>query len=215
MASSTLDWIVDRLADKKEIASTSIVGTGLLNIVRKDGPPLSVTASPLNAFGLNDVKMILQSNDADFVLHTFKDPFIDGSVYSYLDSERKVIGGFSDFFRVLNQEDNWPYLPKEVRFIVRGLEQHTKVSSVQRLDNKRYEISRYGLETVTIIALYDYDLSVESIRDAVDNFGSFDAVLKANPNGRISSSAVELADSREIKVFKWGELLGKLNHKWT
>jgi hypothetical protein len=102
-----------------------------------------------------------------------------------------------------------------VHFITRGLEQHDKVLKVRRLDNKRYEISRIALETVVIIALNDYDLGVESIRNAVSEFEKFDAVLKSNPNGSITSSALKLADSREIKTFKWGELMGKLNLKWN
>jgi hypothetical protein len=40
-------------------------------------------------------------------------------------------------------------------------------------------------------------------------------VLKSNPNGNITTAAEELADSLELKIFTWGELLGKLNAKWN
>jgi hypothetical protein len=211
---SPFDWIIEKLEDEEKVESTNISSENLLNIVRTGGPNLSVTKTSLEIIKIEDIKAILSVQKADFILHTFKEPFIYGDVFDYLDSKQKVLGGFGDLLKIAGEDQNWPYLPSNVHFIVRGLEQHTKVRSVRRLDNKRYEISRHGLETVSIIALDDYDLGIESIRNAVDKFEKFDAVFKANPNGRITSNAIELADSREIKVFTWRELLGKLNVKW-
>lgn len=212
---SPFEWLVETLANNENVVSTNIKSENLLTIERTDGPNLDVTKSTLNRFTTSDIKEILSIQSADFILHTQKEPFVDGNVFDYLDSREIVLGGFGDLTRVVNQGHNFPYLPPDVRFIFRGLKQHTKVSNVRRLDNKRYEIERYGLETVIIIALNDYDLGVESIRAAVDEFDTFDAVLKSNPNGRITTSALELADSREIKAFKWGELMGQLNLKWN
>lgn len=212
---TTFEWILEKLEDDKSIASKEIVSDSLLRIKRKEGKSITITKTQLSNINLNDVQSILANQDADFILHTVKDPWIFGGAFEFLNRKRKVIGGFGDLFRVLGQDHNYPYLPSQVKFIVRGLEQHTKVSNVKRLDNKRYEIERYGLETVIIIAIDDYDIGVESIRSAVNDFDKFDAVLKSNPNGTITSSAVTLADSRELKVYKWGELLGILNKKWT
>lgn len=212
---SPFEWLVEKLADNDKVESTLISSENLLTIVRTEGSKLTVTKSALDSFSVSDIKDILKTQDAKFILHTAREPFVDGDVFDYLNSKKLVLGGFGDLTRVVNQGRNFPYLPPDVHFILRGLEQHTKVSSVRRLDNKRYEIERYGLETVTIIALNDYDLGIESIRSAVDEFNKFDAVLKSNPNGKITSTAIEFADAREIKVFKWGELLGKLNQKWN
>ncbi|MEE4247114.1 MAG: hypothetical protein V2I33_17005 [Kangiellaceae bacterium] len=212
---TTFEWILEKLEDDDSILSTEIVSDLLLRINRKEGESISITKSTLSNINLNAIKAILTNQDADFILHTIREPFINGSVFEYLNRKQKIIGGFGDLFRVLRQNKNYPYLPPQVGFIMRGLEQHTKVSNVRRLDNKRYEIERYGLETVIIIALDDYDIGIESVRSAVNDFDKFDAVLKSNPNGSITSSAVTLADSRELKVFKWGQLLGILNRKWN
>lgn len=215
MGQSPFEWIIGKLQNNSKIESTSIISENLLKIYRKNGLGLSVTKTILNRFEISDIKAILNNQKADFILHTSKEPFIKGEVFDYLNSEKVVLGGFGDLIRVVNQHNTWPYLPPDVHFITRGLEQHDKVLKVRRLDNKRYEISRIALETVVIIALNDYDLGVESIRNAVSEFEKFDAVLKSNPNGSITSSALKLADSREIKTFKWGELMGKLNVKWN
>jgi hypothetical protein len=208
------EWIEETLKEDRHIDSINIINENLLHIRKDNGILLRITKSSLNRYFLNDIKEILKENDVDFILHTSKEPFVDGSVIEYLDSKKKVLGGFGDVIRVVNQEHNWPYLPPDVKFIKRGLEQHTKVSNVRRLDHKRYEITRYGLETVVVIALDDYDLGIESIRSAAEEFDSFDAVLKSNPNGSITSSAIEHVNSRNIKVLKWGELMGKLNLRW-
>jgi len=215
MANTAFNWIIEKLGDNDKIKSTMVDNDGLLHIERVEGVPLRVINSPLEIFTYKDIKPLADINNVDFILHTFKEPYVNGDVFEYLGIKRKVLGGYGDLFRVLGQEFNYPYLPPEVKFIIRGLAQHTKVSNVRRLDDRRYEISRHGLETVIIVSLNDYDLGVESIRNAVDKYRTFDAVLKSNPNGRISTSALELSDSREIKVFKWGELLGKLNQKWN
>jgi hypothetical protein len=215
MAKSNFSWLIEKLKENKKVESTLLLNENILKVVRTGGEPLNICASSLNTFTLKETKELLEKYNADFILHTAREPFIHGSIFDYLDLKESVIGGYGDLFRVINQDYNWPYLPPSVHFITRGLKQHTKVNDVRRLDNKRYEISRHDLETVTIIALDDYDLGIESIRNAVDKYESFDAVLKSNPNGRISTTAIELADSRKIKVFKWGELLGKLNQKWN
>lgn len=211
---SPFEWIKEKLSENKRIESVDIVKENLLHIIRDNETLLRVAKSNLDRFYYKDIKEFLQNNEVDFILHTSKEPFVDGSVYDFLESKRKVLGGFGDLMRVVAQERNWPYYPPDVKFIKRGLEQHTKVTEVRRLDNKRYEVSRYGLETVIIIALNDYDLGIESIRSAADEFDEFDAVLKSNPNGKITTSAIEHVNSRNIKVLKWGELMGKLNLKW-
>lgn len=212
---SPFEWIIEKLNDDNKIESIDILSENLLQISKKDNSSFTVTKTNLNRFEVNDIIAILINQNANFILHTSKEPFINGDVFDYLNSKKIVLGGFGDLMRAVKQHNYWPYLPPDVYFITRGLEQHTKVSKVKRLDNKRYEISRHNLETVIIIALNDYDLGIESIRSAVSEFAKFDAILKSNPNGSITTSAIQLADSREIKTFKWGELMGKLNLKWN
>lgn len=209
------EWIREKLNGYASVGSTEIISSDVLRITRKEGEPLTVTTSDHVSFDVAKIRTILGKNDVDFILHTTKEPLITGDVFDYLEGEQKVLGGFGDVLSIVNQETNWPFYSKDVQFIMRGLRQHTKVSEVRRLDNKRYEITRHGLEPVTIIALYDYDLGIESIRDAIDKYRTFDAVLKANPNGQISTSGYELTESKKIRVLWWRELLGALNNKWT
>ena len=212
---SHYNWIIQQVKNNDKIESTMVDIGNILHVIRVEGPSLRLIKSSLEIFSYKDIKVLADQENIDFILHTCKEPYVSGDVFDYLDTRQKVLGGYADLFRILNQSSNYPYLPPEVKFIKRGLEQHTKVSKVRRLDNRRYEISRHGLDTVIVVALNDYDLGIESIRNAFDKYRTFDAVLKSNPNGRVTNSALELSDSIEVKIFKWGELLGKLNHKWN
>lgn len=214
MSKNRFNWLIERLEENSKIETADLLSDNLLQVIRKDDYVITVTLTSLTIFNSVTVQKILEENNADFILHTSKEPLVDASAYDFLDTKKKVIGGYGDFFRAISQDKIWPYTPKDTQFIMRGLKQHDRVLKVRRLDNKRYEIQRIGLETVIIIALNDYDLGIEAIRQAVDQFPEFDAVFKSNPNGRISNSAIELADKREIRVFKWGELLGQINRKW-
>ncbi len=211
---SPFEWIKEKLSNDQHIESVEIVDDKLLHIIRDNGTLIRICQTNLDRFFCKDIKDIENNNEVDFILHLSKEPFVHGRVYDLLELSGKVLGGFGDLFRVVAQDYTWPYYPPEVKFIKRGLEQHTKVSSVRRLDNKRYEISRMGLEPVVIIALNDYDLGIESIRSASVKYGNFDAVLKSNPNGRITSSAREHINSINIRVLWWRELMRDLNLTW-
>ncbi|WP_433630182.1 hypothetical protein [Chryseobacterium cucumeris] len=209
------NWLIDRLHEDRNI-STSLNEEKTILIIEKKNrcESLSISIISSNQPSLDDIINITGKYNTDFIL-TKKDTLINGEILEFLEKKEKIIGSYGDVFRIMNQEYNFPYLPPEVRFILRNLKQHTKIRNIRRLDNKRYLISRHGLEDVTVIALYDYDLAVEAVRSAVDVYGKFDAIFKGNPNGRISKNAYELANSMNIKVLMWGELLGELNRKWT
>lgn len=208
------NWLIDRLNEDRNISTSLNKEKTVLTIDRKNrDESLTISIIHSNKPSLEDIINITEKYNTDFILSK-KETFINGEILEFLEKKEKTIGSYGDVFRIMDQEYNYPYLPPEVKFILRNLKQHTKVRQIKRLDTKRYLISRHGLEDVIVIALYDYDLGIEAIRSAVDIYGQFDAVFKGNPNGRISSSAYEFANSMKIKVLMWGELLGELNRKW-
>ena len=98
--------------------------------------------------------------------------------------------------------------------VLRGLEQHSKVIKVERLDNKRLKIIRKNLPSVIIVATNDYEVNAESIRKLKDDFNSFDAILASNPIGRITSQAYSVASMIDVPLYDWKELYSELNKSW-
>ena len=209
---SSIDWVSQRIKENENIKSLKIDGD-ILKIDRKKGESLNVSVISFNRLTSKDVEHI-DTSEIDFVLNIPKDAFISGSVINSLEYRNVAVGGLGDLHRVLNQEFNWPYQNPGVEFIMRGLEQHRKVTAVRRLDSKRYEIDRIALSTVTILALNDYELSAEAVRNGKQVYGEFHSILASHPYARISTSAHSVASGLGINIHTWRELLGKLNLKW-
>ena len=63
----------------------------------------------------------------------------------------------------------------------------------------------------TILALNNYDLTAEKVREAKSKYRTFDVILASNPNARISSIANDVAKELGLKILTWRQLLGRLN----
>lgn len=209
---SSIDWVSQQIEKNDNIKSLKIDGD-TLRIVRKKGESLNVSVVSCKRLTSTDVEHI-DTTKIDFVLNIPKDAFISGSVIDSLEYRNIAVGGLGDLHRVLNQEFNWPYQNPGIEFIMRGLEQHRKVAAVKRLDSKRYKIDRIALSTVIILALNDYELSTEAVRNGKQVYGEFHSILASHPYARISSSAHSVASDLGISIHTWKELLGKLNLKW-
>lgn len=209
------EWIKSKLQNKNYIESIDIKD-GVLHIMRKNGVSFNAICIKDTNIDTSKIKNRIENIDVNFVLATNRDVIIDGGVYTFLEESEIVIGDFKDLFRVISQNDNFPYLNPTVKFILQGLRQHDRVKSVERLDNNRYLIHRHFGDSITILSLEDYNITIQNMRDSIDKYkNAFQAVLKANPNGGIAESASIFAESKNLKILKWGELLGDLNRVWT
>ena len=169
----------------------------------------------LESIDSEDLKQLLGDEKVDFVLNVSREPYISAKALRFSNDNNFGIGGLGDLMRALRDHNLCNYVNPEVAFILRGLRQHTRVQNVTRMDNRRYNIERYDLPSVIIVALNDYDLTAESVRGAIDYFPKFKAILTSNPNCRRSKSSIIAASSAGIKILSWGEVLGYLNKQWT
>ena len=86
------------------------------------------------------------------------------------------------------------------------------MQKVARITDRLYEVHRYGLRSVKVLALNEYDLTAEAVRTGIERHGKCDLILASNPNCRPSSEAIQAAASAGVGVLKWAELLGALNN---
>ncbi len=157
------------------------------------------------------IEKVIKDN-TQFLFNIKKEPFIDGEVLAYAEIKKFGIGGFGDIMRAINSKNLREYQNPETKFIMKGLRQHTNVHSIIRLDNRRYKVKKIGFQQDTIIlALNDYDLTAESVREGKEKFAEFDVILASNPNVRISSNAEEVSKGLGLKILTWRQLLGRLN----
>lgn len=206
-------WVAKNVTSNTRITAAREIGDHLveLSVGEIDSPVFVATSSvdPLTAF---DLTAVCEDERVEFLVNIKKDAVIAGSAL-YLAEVRGIgIGGIGDLYSAVGHRDLRGYVASEVAFILRGLQQHTRVSSVERINNKIYSVSRRSLAPISVLALHDYDMTADALRSGLEKYGNCDVVLAANPNSRISSGCYDAAKNSGVHVLKWGELLGALNH---
>jgi hypothetical protein len=159
-----------------------------------------------------DLREVCISNDIEFAMNIKKDALFDQSAIGLSESMPIGLGGLGDLYSAANEREFRTYLPKETRFILRGLRQHTAVTQVDRINNRMYRIRRLANDDMLVLALNDYDLTADAVREGIARFGRCNVILASNPNCRPSAESVSAARYCEVRILKWGQLLGALNN---
>jgi hypothetical protein len=207
------DWACSKLISHKDIQSANVRDTNQIELtVRNLQRPVQIATMSVETVRSTDLHELCASSEIEFALNIMKDALYDQSAIQFTESRAIGLGGLGDLYRAASELDFRNYLPKETRFILRGLRQHTAVTSVQRLNNRLYRVERRSGQPMTVLALNDYDLTAESVRDGIDRFGTCDIILASNPHCRASGESIAAAGHCGVRVLTWGQLLGALNH---
>ncbi len=210
-------WLVAKLAKHDKITAVSTISSNRVKVQRTSADEYEITTMSLQHVDESDLLEILAlEKGVSFITNiTSSDVYYHGCALDLAESERIVLGNLGDLFRAMALENPRTYVNPDVKFLLRGLKQHRCVANVRRLDDRRYQMQRVGLDPVIVLALHDYDLSADSIRDGLEKYGFCDAILAANPNCRPTTLAMDAAASAGVEVYKWAELLSALNRPWT
>jgi hypothetical protein len=207
------EWVCSKLISHEDIQSADVRDTNQIELkVRKLQRTVQIATMSLETVRSTDLHELCASSEIEFALNIKKDALYDQSAIHFSESRPIGLGGLGDLYRAAGEQDFRNYIPKETRFILRGLRQHTAVTHVHRLNNRLYRIERRSGQPMTVLALNDYDLTAESVRDGIDRFGTCDIILASNPNCRASGESIAAARHCGVRVLKWGQLLGALNH---
>lgn len=204
-------WISEKAITHEKVASAIPTAPNQVTITLTTGKNVIIATMSSSSVNTQDLQSLLSSAAIEFVVNVQKESYIGKDALDYSERCHVGLGGLGDLFTAINDDDFRNYVSKEARFILRGLRQHTEVSNVVRLDNRRYQVMRYTYPTITILALNEYDLTADAVRSGVDKYGECDIILTSNPNCRPSSESLAAAKSMGIIVLKWGYLMGALN----
>jgi hypothetical protein len=206
--------VVAKLLGKHDkVAGTDLLAPQKLLVRRTNDLPeflLGTTA----AERLDDVvlrTLLDEHPDVSFVVNVPKESFATGAALKLARARGIPVGGVLDLLRVVKEPDVRLYTSKEFGFIERGLKQHTRVTGIERMDDRRYRIKRGELPDVVAVFVHDYELTADRVRTIRDQFVTFSDVVIANPNGKATASALRAAASSGCAVYKWGEFYGRLN----
>lgn len=160
-----------------------------------------------------DVLPLVEGNGSvDFVLNVPGNGRFMGDALARLTESHIGWGGLGDAIRALRDCDVLgDYEERELKFVMRGLRQHQRVTKVEVLDDHRLRVSRQGVPDLVIFIGSMYQPTAESVREASDRYGKFDIFAATNPNSDPTTEAIQAATSLGVRLLKWGPTLATLN----
>jgi len=208
----TAAWSCEKLISNDKVLQAVPSSDNLIQLTIKEyKPTITVATMSEKRLIMSNRPSSCSESDVDFLLNIPKDAFIDGDVLEFAANAPFGVGGLGDLYTAINEKDFRGYIPKEVRFILRGLDQHSAVNHVIRANSRSYIISRHAAKPLRVLALNEYDLTADALRSGIETYGECNFVLASNPNCRLSSAATEAARHAGTGILMWRQLLGALN----
>ena len=207
-------WVADRLRSDAQFKSVEPLGSGYLEIVRKDYAPFIAAA-----IGIRDV--VQHSHVAplfggvrrpEFVVNVPSKVIWSGPAIEIVHDAPAAFGTLGELAKAARTENVSSYRHREYSFFERAFSQHSAVRGITRIYDKVFQLHRHrGLSDVVVVLVDAYDMSAEDVRLARESYGTFDAAVKISSYGSITTAASDAAKSMGAEAFKFGELMGRLN----
>jgi hypothetical protein len=208
----TAEWSCAKLISHTNITSAKAVGSNEIELILKEDreDPVRVATMSRRLVTGSDLERVHTSTEIEFIMNIPKEAIFQRDAIEMSELLEFGLGGLTDLYVAAAEAEFISYIPKEFRFILRALRQHSSVSQVTRLNNRMLLIKSFSGEDKRLLALNEYDLTADAVRSGIDKFGTPDLILTSNPNCRPSSEAVAAAQSGGIDVYSIGELMSML-----
>ncbi|MFG0245565.1 MAG: hypothetical protein ACF8MF_05875 [Phycisphaerales bacterium JB052] len=208
----TTRWVADNVSDHDDVLKIEVVSDQVIKVYRQKHDPFFAGIVSAKCVAKEVIEELVKSDfDIDIIVNIPKDAIWVGEAINFAEDNSIATGSYGDLLRVIHLDDVRSYLPRERKFIERGLRQHDRITRFVRLYDNVYKISRRGLPDLTVAMLYEYELTADALRTARDRYGAFSIAVITNPNGSATSSASDVAKNIGVSILKWGEFFGRLN----
>lgn len=208
-------WCLNKIKEHDTVANVELIDENLLRVKVKNGIGdgfLILTKS--EEYSTTDSVNGFDCDSLDFFLNIKKGAYIDGNLLRLASVFNFAIGDLGDLFRALKDPDISSYVSPDASYVMRALNQHSRVRRFERLDNRRFKIQRTGLNDVIILVLYDYIFTPDVIRSAIEKYRNFDAILVANNNCQPTTDCDTVAANAGFKILDWTQLMSDLHRAW-
>lgn len=213
-------WIVEKINSAVDFPGVNAtVASDNVVFLRRTGKPDAFVgvvptkrADSAPTVSLNEAKNVLaQRSDMAMMIAIPRGARWSGAAMSFLESEGVSFGGVGDLLSAMNFDDDMSsHRNKTFAFVDDGLRRHSRVEDLEWIDSKKVEVRLRNGATVTVALEDAYDITMTVAREAARASGSFDVLLKTNPNGSITSDGAENSERLGFQTLKWGELFGYL-----
>ena len=213
-AAETTEWVADNLRKAGKVSKVEVMSDQVLRVARSNYDPFVAGIVSLKCVGEDDVRpLVTPQLGIEIIANVPKESYWTGGAIRLAQDNNIATGSYGDLLRVIDVEDVRTFQPKETEFVERGLRQHDRILSFDRVHDRLYRVSRKGLPDLTVAMLNEYELTADHLRTARDRYGQFSVAVITDPNGRATSSAEEVAETLGVEILKWAPFFGRLNKK--
>jgi len=210
----TTEWVAGNLRNAEHVSKVDVLSDQVLRVSRSKFDPFVAGIVSVECVQADAVRPLVKSkHGVEIIANVPKESYWTGGAIRLAQDNNIATGAYGDLLRVIDVEDVRAFQPKETEFVERGLRQHDRISSFDRLYDRLYRISRKDLPDLRVAMLNHYELTADHLRTARDRYGQFSVAVNTNPNGRTTSSAQEAAQTMGVEILKWGPFFGRLNKK--
>lgn len=210
----TTEWVASNLRKAQRVGKVEVLSDQVLRVSRSKYTPFVAGIVSTKCVDADSVRALVQSKlEVEIIANVPRESYWTGGALRLAHNNNIATGGYGDLLRVINLQDVRAFQPKETEFVERGLRQHHRIATFERVHDRLYRISRDGLPDVTVVMLNEYELTADHLRAARDRYGQFSIAVITDPNGRATSSAEEAARSMDVEILNWGPFFGRLNKK--
>jgi hypothetical protein len=212
--SETSEWVAGNLRQDNRVSNVELLSEQVLRVSRDNYDPFVagiVSAACVKTDTINS--LVKPELGVEIIANVPKESYWTGGALKLAHENCIATGGYADLFRVIDVQIVRFFQPKETEFVERGLRQHDRISSFERMHDRLYLIKRRDLPNLTVAMLNEYELTADHLRTARDRYGQFSVAVITNPNGSSTSSADEAAQSMGAEIHDWQSFFGRLNKR--
>lgn len=213
------DWVIRNLSECNGVVSLNPLGDSFIEINRafrgRTYPSFTTAIINESRVDLDGLSYLLNGGTKfQFITNIPKEAIWFGDAIEEVQNRALGWGGYGELMSAILTENIAGFQKKEYSFVLRGLQQHSKVIKLDRIFDRVVDIRRKNfLPDIRLLFLNEYELTAERIRHARSIYGKFSMILRSNPNGRATTEAYSVADALGVKIFQWGQLLSRLNRR--
>ena len=209
-----IPWLVRKLGEEGLAAEAT--SNQQVQVVCKNGQKIRAAIVDQLVVSEGDVlALIQQTPPPQMIVSIPKDGTFDLDAHRVAGIAGIRLRKFGDFLSAVKSDTPLTFVSQDISFIERVLRQHSRVKLATRLGSRLYRIERNNLEVVFVLFMGDYELTAESVRRAIDEHQSFQAICLSNPYGRVSTSARQVLTAGRLRCYNMSDLLRALHDSWN
>lgn len=204
------DWVVEKLVEYKDrLSILDRTPDDLLVVRAKDGYSFSVAILGVqNVVSVSHVRPLFTvAGKPQLVVNVPSKTPWSGAAIDFVHSVPAAFGRMGDIARAAETRAAELFRDKKMAFFINALEQHRNVSRVSYVYDSVLQVDRIIGASVTVAVIDTYNMSAEDVRNARNNVGHFDVVVKSTSYGSITEQAVAAAESMGAHAVKFAGLM--------